>query len=225
MHELLEPRIETFTPTTPITESQATWTFISLFLVFVDIPLAVAFLVPPTGWIPCLWIVAGCVACSASLRRRHVRTRVVKSELKRVLLRFAASTVLLSCAVALVAPEEFLAWPRERPLFWLAVIVLYPALSVLPQEMIYRRWLFQRLRPLVRSNRCAVWVSALAFAAMHAIYRNAPAVALTLIGGWFFADTYRRTGSLRLVCLEHALYGVLVFTIGLGDHFSGFGFQ
>jgi hypothetical protein len=42
---------------------------------------------------------------------------------------------------------------------------------------------------------------------------------LTLIGGWFFAETYARTRSMRLVWLEHALYGCLVFTIGLGDYF------
>ncbi len=38
-------------------------------------------------------------------------------------------------------------------------------------------------------------------------------------GGWLFADTYRQSRSLWLVCLEHALYGDLIFTIGLGTFF------
>ena len=42
----------------------------------------------------------------------------------------------------------------------------------------------------------------------------------SLIGGWFFADTYRRSGSLSLVCLEHTLYGSFVFAIGLWPFFS-----
>jgi membrane protease YdiL (CAAX protease family) len=62
-------------------------------------------------------------------------------------------------------------------------------------------------------------ISALIFAWMHLIFRNPLAVILTLVGGWFFAQTYARTRSLRLVCLEHALYGNLIFTIGLGEYF------
>ncbi|MDE3084506.1 MAG: hypothetical protein KGJ37_04695 [Verrucomicrobiota bacterium] len=37
-----------------------------------------------------------------------------------------------------------------------------------------------------------------------------------LIGGWFFAETHRLSGSLRLACLEHLLYGALIFTVALG---------
>lgn len=51
---------------------------------------------------------------------------------------------------------------------------------------------------------------------MHAIYRNLAAVGLTLIGGWFFADTFRRTESLRLVCL----YGNLLFATSMWPYFS-----
>jgi len=38
-------------------------------------------------------------------------------------------------------------------------------------------------------------------------------------GGWLFGGTYRRSRSLGLVCLEHALYGDLIFTVGLGQYF------
>jgi hypothetical protein len=61
--------------------------------------------------------------------------------------------------------------------------------------------------------------SALVFAWLHMIFRNHLAVILTLVGGWFFAQTCARTHSLRLVCLEHSLYGNLIFTIGLGNYF------
>ena len=46
-------------------------------------------------------------------------------------------------------------------------------------------------------------------------------VVLTAIGGWFFATTYARTRSLWLASFEHALYGQLVFTVGLGQYFYG----
>jgi hypothetical protein len=53
----------------------------------------------------------------------------------------------------------------------------------------------------------------------HVGYGHAASIILSTIGGLFFADTFRRSGSLRLACLEHALYGDLMFTIGLGHLF------
>jgi hypothetical protein len=61
--------------------------------------------------------------------------------------------------------------------------------------------------------------STLAFAWLHVIFRNPLAIALTLVGGWFFTQTYGRTQSMRLVCLEHTLYGSLIFSVGLGEFF------
>ncbi|WP_234730087.1 hypothetical protein [Acidocella facilis] len=43
--------------------------------------------------------------------------------------------------------------------------------------------------------------------------------ALTLAGGWLFARSYAATRSLTFSGVEHALYGCLVFTIGLGQYF------
>jgi membrane protease YdiL (CAAX protease family) len=145
----------------------------------------------------------------------------VGEALKRVILRFAVFAALLIAMVAFAMPERLFDWPRTRPRTWLAVVALYPVLSVLPQEFLYRRFLFARISPLVAGAGWPMACSALAFAGMHGIYQNTYAVVLTLIGGWFFGDTYRRTHSLKLVCLEHALYGNLVFSIGLGSCFSG----
>lgn len=54
---------------------------------------------------------------------------------------------------------------------------------------------------------------------MHIIFRNPVAPLLTLPGGYLFATTYTRTRSLLITGIEHALYGDLVFTIGLGIYF------
>jgi hypothetical protein len=42
---------------------------------------------------------------------------------------------------------------------------------------------------------------------------------LSLIAGAFFATTYARTKSLAAVWLQHALFGALVFTLGMGKYF------
>jgi membrane protease YdiL (CAAX protease family) len=61
--------------------------------------------------------------------------------------------------------------------------------------------------------------SALAFAWAHVVLLNFVAVALTLVGGWLFARTYQRTHSLVATALQHAAYGCLLFTVGLGHWF------
>jgi hypothetical protein len=42
---------------------------------------------------------------------------------------------------------------------------------------------------------------------------------MTTAGGLLFARDYARHRSLSLTCLEHSLYGCLIFTIGLGRFF------
>lgn len=202
-----------------------------LTVLFVLVPAVIGLTIPPAGWIPCLWIISGAAWWRTRTRRpaRVADSRVPSSaspfplqETGRVGLRFAGAAVALVVAVHFACPERLFDWPRTRPELWVTVLVAYPLLSVLPQEVLYRRFFFGRLRALRVDDRVIALASAAAFGLVHLIYRNAPAVALSLIGGWFFADTYRRSGSLALVCIEHALYGALVFTIGLGDNFSHF---
>lgn len=204
--------------------------WIWLALLFVLVPAVIGLRVPPAGWIPCLWIISAAAwwwtptPRGAGTRRRAPRCAAppLRREAGRVVLRFLATAIALIVAVRLASPERLFDWPRTRPELWVAVLVAYPLLSVLPQEVLYRRFFFRRLRALRVDDRVIALASAAAFALVHLIYRNTPAVALSLIGGWFFADTYRRSGSLALVCIEHALYGALVFTVGFGDNFSHF---
>jgi hypothetical protein len=54
---------------------------------------------------------------------------------------------------------------------------------------------------------------------MHIIFHNWIAVILTVFGGMLFAVTYYRSRSTIMVSIEHALFGGLMFTIGLGQFF------
>lgn len=137
---------------------------------------------------------------------------------RRVLLRFVVLGALVALFSRYAMPAQFLDLPRERPVLWLAIMILYPLLSVWPQEVIYRRFLFRRYAALFR-GRAMVAASALAFGFAHVIFLNWIAVAMTAAGGAIFAADYARHRSLRLACLEHSLYGCLIFTIGLGRFF------
>jgi uncharacterized protein len=140
-------------------------------------------------------------------------------QLKLVLRRFLLCAVALVTATMALFPEKLFAFPRAAPVEWALLLATYPVLSVYPQELLYRAFFLKRYPELFPNGR-GLWLgSALAFAWLHVVFRNPLAIALTLVGGWFFAQTYGRTHSMRLVCLEHTMYGSLIFSVGLGDFF------
>lgn len=116
---------------------------------------------------------------------------------------------------------RWLSLPTSRPQLWILIMVLYPLLSVYPQELVYRAFFFRRYAPLFRGDVAMRLASALAFAWAHIVFENVLAIALCLVGGLLFATTYQRTRSLLAASLEHAAYGCAIFTIGLGWYFYG----
>lgn len=130
-----------------------------------------------------------------------------------------AAIMVLAPFVWWVYPGRWLELPRLYPRIWVLVMILYPLASVVAQEMIYRVFFFHRFAPLFRHPRVLIVVSSLLFGLHHALFGNALAVVLSTLGGFKFAATYRRTGSYWTVCIEHALYGCAIFTLGLGRFF------
>jgi len=98
-------------------------------------------------------------------------------------------------------------------------MLLYPLLSVYPQELLYRAFFFHRYQPLFGSGWRMLLASAFAFGFAHVILGNWISVVLCLIGGLLFALTCQHSGSLLLTCLDHALFGNFIFTVGLGQFF------
>ncbi len=142
-----------------------------------------------------------------------------RRQFRDVLLRFSASAVGLIALTLAFFPEKVFELPRAAPAQWVMLLLVYPIISVYPQELLYRAFFARRYRSLFPRMEASLLASAMVFAWLHLIYRNELAIILSLVGGWFFAETYARTRSLRLVCLEHTLYGNLIFTIGLGQFF------
>lgn len=104
---------------------------------------------------------------------------------------------------------------------WAQVMALYPVLSALPQDFIFCVFFFSRYNFLFRNHRKMIAASVIIFAYVHVIFINPVAPLLTLIAGFFFSSTYAKHRSLALVTIEHALYGNMIFTLGLGWYFWG----
>ena len=139
--------------------------------------------------------------------------------LTNILIRDAVCLVGLGIAVYLLAPQLFFSLIRRSPGLWALIFLLYPLLSVYPQELLYRAFFFHRYQPLFGNGWVMLAASALSFGFVHIIFRNWLAVGLCLIGGFLFSLTYQASGSLLLACLDHAIFGNFLFTIGLGQFF------
>ncbi len=136
---------------------------------------------------------------------------------KPIFYRFLLACVGLFVFTLVLEPARLFSFVREKPLWWMVVMVLYPILSVIPQELIYRTLFFKRYA-IICGERI-VLASAIAFGLAHSLLGNVIAVSFCVIGGFLFAGTYRKHKSLALACIEHALYGCAIFTIGLGYYF------
>jgi membrane protease YdiL (CAAX protease family) len=197
-------------------------------LIFVGLPLL-------AGWqgqllrrwvIPQLLLLAGIFLVllwrDPSFDRRQMRA--VPQDWRRSLLRIVVFFVLGGAAVLYLAWRsgvDLFSFPRERPFLWLLVVLLYPLVSALPQEVIFRLFLFHRYRSLFPDPRLMMLVSASVFALAHLQLGNLVALGLPFLGGLLFAHTFGTTRALPMVTLEHGLWGDWFFTLGLGVYFYG----
>lgn len=180
-------------------------------------PLLVLALRQPGILFAGLWV--GAIIAWRSIRERLPVSHDVHREIRAVFIRFGILGSALTILAYFLWPTHFLDLPRHRPGFWLVIMGLYPLLSVWPQEMLYRGFLFYRYQSLFVTPTRRILASAITFAFAHVIFLNWIAIALTFVGGFLFARDYERHRSLRLACLEHSLYGCLIFTIGMGRFF------
>ncbi|MFI5782268.1 CPBP family intramembrane glutamic endopeptidase [Nocardia sp. NPDC051570] len=147
------------------------------------------------------------------------RAEALDGQARSIAVSAGASALALTAATAAVRREDLFDLPRRNPWLWLAVMVLYPALSVYPQELIFRSFLFHRYAPVFGEGKGLVAASAAAFGYVHIIFGNWFSVVASGFGGWIFGMRYLRTRSLATASAEHAVYGMLVFTVGLGRYF------
>ena len=191
-------------------------------VLFIGVPAAYVI-----GWLPIPIIVlllitaGGCwLALRVQLRiepRDLIRCQAPKTEWRRVLVTYALAVPLLAGLLWLLKPEALFSLMSRNPKVWMFVMIAYPLVSVIPQELVYRFFFFERYRPLFGCGTGMVIASAVVFSYGHIAFRNWPAVVLTFFGGLLFARTYQRTSSLMFVAIEHALYGCALFTLGFGE--------
>lgn len=197
---------------------------VEFILIFFGSPLLVLYGILPKYPIPVLIAVSSLMFIYLLKdpkfhRRRLLHLKALKSHLRPVLMQFIILAGLISISVYFLMNDLLFELPKESLLLWCLVVVGYPLLSVYPQEIIYRAFIFHRYSKIFPGETAIVLASSIAFGFVHIVFGSWLSVAISFVGGLLFSSTYFKSRSLLLVTIEHSLFGVFIFTIGLGRYF------
>ena len=190
---------------------------------FVGAPILMAAFFGQYALFAVLWMLAGVAAVLLLLTPGFRWRDLLRGPVIRewpLILGFTALTAATATAVVhWLTPSSFLGLPRYATGLWFAIMVFYPPLSALPQELIYRSLFFERYGQLFPTKRVAILANGVLFAFGHLFFLNAVTLAATGVTGCVLGWAYLRNRSLPLAWALHAIGGCLVFTLGLGRYF------
>ena len=119
----------------------------------------------------------------------------------------------------LIFINDFPILPINDFKLFLIIIIIYPIISVLPQEICFRAFFFHRYSILFHNKILLVVINGLIFGLLHSIYLNLQIIIITFLAGILFSLNYYYNKSLLLVTIEHSLLGNFIFSIGLCYYF------
>ncbi|WP_201746215.1 CPBP family intramembrane glutamic endopeptidase [Veronia nyctiphanis] len=152
----------------------------------------------------CLYLM---VTDSRFKRFRLTNYENLGSLLWRSALLFVLGGIVTAVVVGFILDKPLFAMLLDDIYTWGLLIVLYPLFSVIPQELIFRTYLFHRFKHQMPNKTTRIFVSAFVFALAHIVYANWVAILLSFIGGLMFAYTYSVTRS-TLPVLSNTVFGV-----------------
>ena len=192
-------------------------------LFYLGLPILLAFALPPSAMFPLLFAATfvGIVllGLTPGFSWRELLRGWRQSDWGVVAAVTAVTAAVSGLLVWWLVPHMALSLPRRAPELWLMIMALYPLLSALPQELVFRPLFFRRYGHLFPGGRIALVANAALFGLAHLMFWNWPAVLLSTAGGLIFAHAYERRGSFPLAVVLHAICGAIIFTSGLGTFF------
>ena len=187
---------------------------------FIAVPVAIAVILPASSMFPVLF-----ASTALGVVLLHRTPGFSWRELHgavdwRVVAGFAAVTFVMALAVSWVTTGgRPFAFAAANPGLMVAILILYPILSALPQELVFRPLFFRRYAPILPEGMAGLVLNAAVFSFAHLMYWSWIVTAMTFAGGLAFAWAYRVRGSFPLAVVLHAVAGPILFLLGLGMFF------
>ena len=190
---------------------------------YIGVPLVVAVFLPPNWMFPVLFAMTG-----VGIWLLHVTAGFHWRDLGRgmgdinwgLVAGFTGVTAVICYAVInWMAPGALFRFAQTQPRLLIMIMLLYPVLSALPQEVIYRALFFRRYGALVPWVNGAIVFNAALFSLGHLMYWSVTVATMTFFGGLIFARSYAVSRNFPQTVLLHAIAGNLIFAFGLGIYF------
>ena len=135
----------------------------------------------------------------------------------QILINLVGLIIITTTYLGITNPDALFNVIKAKPTMWIAFICIYSFLSVIPQEIIYLSFYFERYKKIFPNETLFIFSNALVFSLGHIFFNNLLVSGITFIGGLLFAYTYKKTKSMLLVSIEHAIYGCWLYTVGFGE--------
>lgn len=196
---------------------------LELFLLFVVVPGLLATSLP--GYVKLSSVICALLyVCFVSYKNRtgiiNFKITYKKPPVAFVIRVAIVSVLLIALGVVLIQfidSSLLFIVVKQKTLLWVVILFVYAFLSVIPQELIYRRFFYNRYSSLFSNKKLFSIINVICFSWCHVFLNNIWVMLITVLGGILFVYTYEKERNLRWVVIEHSIYGNLVFTLGLGQ--------
>jgi len=191
----------------PLTMARRMWLPVEMALIFLGVPYLVDAAVHGYRFpvfialLPVLAIVLVLLLADPTFSLKRELARSVSAlNLATIAAVFLICGGVIAAWVAHNHPDWFLEFPRNRPDIYWAMMLLYPLISVPPQELVYRTFFFHRYGALFgRAWWAAIALNALLFGFGHIVVGTKLAIFGTMATGLLFALRYALTRALWAV--------------------------
>lgn len=192
---------------------------LELILLFVLLPVLYALdWIPVHKIVPLLILFLYCSIVLFKKRQITLQDFSIDANWRSIIVRFVLVGAAILIYVRWFTPYNLVAdFSANRKLVYM--ILMYPFLSAMPQELIFRKFFFYRYSSLFRNPKILILVNAVLFAFAHLYFSSVLVLLFTLLGGFMFSLTFLKNKSLLVVTLEHTLYGILILCTGLSTLF------
>ncbi|TCL08837.1 CAAX prenyl protease-like protein [Shimia isoporae] len=192
-------------------------------LLFVAAPVLIATLLPATVMFTALFALTalglGLLHITLGFRWHFLREGISEIKLGETLVFTALMFIACFGVMRIFASEAAFFLLRNEPLLLLMILIFYPIVSALPQELVFRPLFFRRYKAILPDGAASIWLNAALFSLAHLMYWSWIVAIMTFIGGLIFAHSYKERRSLPLAVLQHAIAGNIIFLVGLGVFF------
>ena len=191
--------------------------WVELIVLFVGVPFVLAVCLPPRALYPVL-TASGVVGIIMLHFTRGFRWHELFGAFRwgEILTLGLATFLVSSLFCLLILPERLWFTLIQAPQVMRWIVIVYPIVQVVPQELVYRALFFERYGNMFSSRKQAIFVNALLFAFGHLMYWHPIVFTASFFGSVIFPHAYFRPRGFIQACALHGIAGTAIFASGLG---------